>query len=201
MLPYRFGILAILFLAALLSAPVSGRAQQSVTGAVPEFSKGAVLQVGSDDFRANAPISDRFSGYGAGLSPALHWSAVPNAKSYMVIVEDPDARPVTVVHWLMWNIPGSVVSLGQGIAQNLRLSDPANAMQGQNSHKTIGYTGPHPPAGDPAHHYHFQVFALDSLIQVDPGATRDEVIAAATGHVVAHGEIIGLYGHSSPDHK
>jgi Raf kinase inhibitor-like YbhB/YbcL family protein len=191
----------MLFLAALLSAPISAPAQQSVTGTMPEFSKGATLQVGSDDFRANALIPDRYSGYGAGLSPGLHWSAVPNAKSYLVIVEDPDAHPVTVVHWLIWNIPGNVVSLAQGIAQNLRLSDPANAIQGQNSHKTIGYTGPHPPVGDPPHHYHFQVFALDGLIHVDPGATRDEVIAAATGHVVAHGEIIGLYGHSSTEHK
>jgi len=67
------------------------------------------------------------------------------------------------------------------------------ALQGRNGRGTIGYFGPRPPKGDPSHHYHFQVFAVDAMLDLDPRAPAAEVIAAAARHVVAGGELVGVY--------
>src|ERR1700753_3047373 len=97
-------------------------------------------------------------------------------------VDAPDGPgPEPVSHWVDWNIPASVTRLEEG--QKL-------GVQGANSHKGLGYTGPHPPAADPAHHYHFQVLALDTTLDVPAGAERDAVLAAAKGHVIAKGEVV-----------
>jgi Raf kinase inhibitor-like YbhB/YbcL family protein len=66
-------------------------------------------------------------------------------------------------------------------------------MQGRNSRGQVGYMGPRPPAGDPAHHYHFQVFALDTMLSLPPGAERDAVVTAMNGHVLARGETVGTF--------
>lgn len=57
----------------------------------------------------------------------------------------------------------------------------------------MGYLGPRPPVGDPPHHYHFQIFALDTLLDVPPGSERDVLLEAMSGHVLAAGEFIGTY--------
>jgi Raf kinase inhibitor-like YbhB/YbcL family protein len=183
----------IIILAALLTPAMPALAQQSVTSARPDFSGVAQMQITSDGFKANSPMPSRFSGYAESKSPALQWTAFSGAKSYLIIVEDPDARPATVVHWVIWNIPANVTNLAEGLPQDGRLSKPAGALQGENSHKSVGYAGPHPPQGDPAHHYHFQVFALDRTLDAAAGDSRDKVVAAAAGHVLAKGELIGLY--------
>jgi Raf kinase inhibitor-like YbhB/YbcL family protein len=130
-------------------------------------------------------IAREQSEYYEGMSPALRWTPVAGAKSYSLIVEDPDAKAVRpFVHWVAWNIPG-----GQ---TELRL-DQATAVQGKNSHGTLGYFGPRPPVGDPPHHYHFQIFALDAELELPAGAPRDELLDAMKGHVLAAGELVGVY--------
>jgi Raf kinase inhibitor-like YbhB/YbcL family protein len=181
-----------MILAALLTPAVPALAQ-SVTSARPDFAGAAQMQITSDGFKANSLMPSRFSGYAESKSPALQWTAFSGAKSYLIIVEDPDAHPATVVHWVIWNIPANVTNLAEDLPQEGRLSEPAGALQGMNSHKSLGYTGPHPPQGDPAHHYHFQIFALDRTLGAAAGDSRDKVVAAAAGHVLARGELIGLY--------
>jgi Raf kinase inhibitor-like YbhB/YbcL family protein len=66
-------------------------------------------------------------------------------------------------------------------------------LQGRTSRGSPGYYGPRPPVGDPPHHYHFQVFALDSTLEVQPGADRDTLLAAMKGHVLAKGELVGEF--------
>jgi phosphatidylethanolamine-binding protein (PEBP) family uncharacterized protein len=66
-------------------------------------------------------------------------------------------------------------------------------LQGKTSRGSVGYFGPRPPVGDPPHHYHFQVLALDAELDVPPGSERDAVLAAAKGHVLAAGELVGTY--------
>ena len=68
-----------------------------------------------------------------------------------------------------------------------------DAVEGQNGSGSKGYFGPRPPAGDPDHHYHFQVFALDTTMSLAPGADRDKVVEAMKGHVLAKGELVGTY--------
>lgn len=153
-----------------------------------------VIQVTSRSFAAGEPIPPRHSEYADGVSPALAWRAVPNARSYVLIAEDPDAKPITpFVHWVAWNIPGHVTTLPEGLQEQDRLTEPAGLMQGATSRGSVGYYGPRPPVGDPPHRYHFQVLALDTLLTLPLGASRDDVLAAAKGHVLAKGELVGSY--------
>jgi Raf kinase inhibitor-like YbhB/YbcL family protein len=139
-------------------------------------------------------ISRMQSEYGEGVSPEIWWDRIEGAKSYALILEDPDAKSVTpFVHWVAYNIPADRTSLPEGLQEQAQLTEPASLLQGKTSKGNIGYFGPRPPVGDPPHHYHFQMFALDRELDVPPGAERDAVLAAMSGHVLAAGELVGTY--------
>jgi Raf kinase inhibitor-like YbhB/YbcL family protein len=105
------------------------------------------------------------------------------------------------VHWVAYNIPATANGLPEGLPADPRLLKPAGMLQGKNSRGSIGYFGPKPPVGDPPHHYHFQLLALDALLDLKPGASRDEVLEAAKGHVIGGGEAIGTYQQTTPPLK
>lgn len=186
------------------TAPAAAMEQQTKKGsgvplvlARPEARSTDRITVSAPAFSNGAALDKRFSDYADGVSPAISWSKVDKAKSYVLIAEDPDAKPTTpFVHWVAWNIPASTTQLPEGLQEQLRLTEPEGVLQGATSRGSVGYYGPHPPVGDPPHHYHFQVLALDTMLDVKPGATRDEVLAAASGHVLAAGEIVGTYAQS-----
>lgn len=153
-----------------------------------------LIEVRSATMQPLAPIPAKHSEYADGVSPLLGWNAVPGAKSYAVIVEDPDAKPTTpYVHWLVWNIPAEVSTLPEGLQEQARLTNPAGILQGRTSRGSVGYFGPRPPVGDPAHTYHFQVFALDAMLDVPPGADRDTLLAAMQGRVLAKGALAARF--------
>lgn len=152
------------------------------------------ITVSSPSIPANGQIPVRHSDYADGVSPLLTWTSVPKAQSYAIIMEDPDAKPITpFVHWVAFNIPPSTLSLPEGLQEQARLTLPDGMRQGHTSKNTVGYYGPQPPVGDPAHHYHFQVFALDAVLDLPLGATRDDFLAAAKGHIIGEGELVGAY--------
>lgn len=176
--------IALLAAAAFLAATPALAAGQ-VSFDRPETQTGEKLSVTSSAFKAGQPIPMKYSAFGQSVSPQLSWSLSSKARSYAVLVDDPDApAPQPVSHWVAWNIPPDVTLLPEG---------SNTGVQGTNSHKGRGYAGPHPPAGDPPHHYHFQVFALDRMIDLPAGATREQWLAAAKGHVVAKGELVGTF--------
>jgi len=143
-------------------------------------------------------ISKIQSEYGDGVSPELWWDRIDGAKSYALVLEDPDARsPTPFVHWVAYNIPAEQTSLPEGLEEQEQLTEPKGLLQGKTSKGSIGYFGPRPPVGDPPHHYHFQVFALDRALDVPPGAELDEVVDAMRGHVLAAGELVGTYEQAS----
>jgi len=94
------------------------------------------------------------------------------------------------VHWVMYNIPAAE----RGLAENITKQDPLpnGARQGINGAKQMGYTGPCPPPGKP-HHYHFRLFALDAMVNIPGDVTRDKLMSAIQPHILAQGEIVGLY--------
>jgi Raf kinase inhibitor-like YbhB/YbcL family protein len=154
------------------------------------------LHVRSDAFEEGREIPDEYSADGRNVSPSLAWSGVPaGAQSIVVIVEDPDAPPpqTPFVHWLVYAIPPTVERLPQGIPKVKQPEQPAGIAQGLNSSGSIGWFGPKPPKGDPPHHYHFQVFALDRNLKLEPGANRQQVLQAMSGHVVGKGQVLGLF--------
>lgn len=182
-------------------APAKAMKAQAMKGvgvplalARPETRAGGTLTVSSTAFPASGSIPARHSEYKDGVAPALSWTAVEGAKSYAVIMEDPDAKPITpFVHWVAWNIPAGTTSLPEGLQEQPRLTEPEGLLQGLTSRGSVGYFGPRPPVGDPPHHYHFQVLALDTVLDLPAGSDRDTVLAAAKGHVIAKGELVGTY--------
>lgn len=160
---------------------------------------GATLSVSSPAFQQNQPIPAMYSEYEQKASIPLRWTAGPTGtKTYLVIMEDPDIKtpptpPRPVVHWVAWNIAADVTSLREGLAKGHRLDDPEGLRQGPGSSGVVGYAGPRPPAGDPPHHYHIQVFALDSELDLPSGSDRDKVLDAARGHIIAKGELVGTF--------
>jgi Raf kinase inhibitor-like YbhB/YbcL family protein len=176
-------------------AHVASVAKQPIAITRDETRGSGRLEVTAPTITRDIPL--KHSAYADGVSPELHWTAVANAKSYVIILEDPDSKPISpFVHWLVWNIPSSVTSLPEGLQAQPRVTDPDGVLQGRTTRGSVGYFGPRPPVGDPVHHYHFQVFALDNMLNVAGGSERDEVLKAIRGHVLARGELVGEYQQS-----
>jgi Raf kinase inhibitor-like YbhB/YbcL family protein len=156
------------------------------------------LSVTSSDFSPGGVMPAALSEYAESASPQLTWTSIANARSYVVIMEDPDAKPqAPVVHWLIWDIPGSMTQLPQGVQKQARLTEPDGVFQGRNTRGSVGYSGPHAPVGDTPHHYYVQVFALDTMLDLSGGSDRDALLSKMTGHVIAKGELIGLYSQAT----
>jgi Raf kinase inhibitor-like YbhB/YbcL family protein len=155
------------------------------------------LTVSSTAFAQGGEIPALYSSYDQNASPPLRWTEGPSGtQSYAILAEDPDASttPLPVVHWVVWNIPGTVTELREGLESLDRLPDPMGLRQGPNTAAgNVGYKGPRPPEGDPPHHYHFEVFALDKILTLRAGANREDLVKAMGSHVLAKGELIGLF--------
>ncbi len=148
--------------------------------------------IGLDD-----QIGDAYSAYHDNISPPLMWTGMPEAETYVLILEDPDApteRPF--LHWAMWNIPGKLEGLPGGIPKGGRLQGAPGldgAVQGLNSSGQPGYMGPRPPAGDGPHRYHFQLFALDMRLDLPPTAPLDKLVEVLQANTIASCELVGTY--------
>lgn len=147
----------------------------------------AALQVTSPVLNSGQPIPDAYTSYGANTSPPLAWRGAPKAtRSFALLLEDPDAPMASpFVHWVVWNIPASAHDFAEGKA-------PAGAVEGKMGIGRPGFMGPRPPAG-PAHHYHFQVFALDRALDLAAGSDAKALETAMAGHVMASGELVATY--------
>ena len=154
---------------------------------------GGALVLTSTAFSDGGAIPDRYTPQGENVSPDLSWTGVPpGAKELVLIVEDPDAPfPSPFVHWILHRLPPTTASLPTGLPKAGTLPDVA--VQGKNDAKEIGYFGPQPPLGHGVHHYHFQLFALDTMLDAAPGAAVVDLAKAMAGHVLADGEIVGTY--------
>lgn len=149
------------------------------------------FEITSSAFGEGASIPVRHTCQGEDLSPPLAWSDVPaEAKSLALICEDPDAPMGTWVHWVVYDI-----ALGfSGFTEGVPTSEvtPNGAKQGKNNFGRIGYGGPCPPPGGP-HRYFFKLYALDIEPGLPVGATKDDLLRAIEGHVVAECRLMGRY--------
>jgi Raf kinase inhibitor-like YbhB/YbcL family protein len=149
------------------------------------------FEVTSTAFDAGGTIPKVHTADGDDFSPPLRWQGAPaGTKSFVLICDDPDAPRGTWVHWVVYDIDPTVSALGAGITGTPTIG---GAAQGRNDFGNLGYGGPSPPKG-PAHRYFFRLLALDKRLGLESGATRREVLAAADGHVLALGELMGRYG-------
>lgn len=131
------------------------------------------------------------------VSPQLDWTHVPRGvASFVLILHDPDvAKQKTTedqLHWLVLNIPGTARQLPEGASgSSPNLAD--GAIQLKNGGNTVGYRGPGAPASGPDHHYTFELYALDTKLDLGPNATRADVLKAIDGHILAKAVMVGRF--------
>ena len=149
------------------------------------------LQITSPAFSEGQPIPAKYSCEGNDASPPLKWTNAPaNTKSFALIADDPDAPVGTWVHWVLYDLPPNTTELPEAVAKTQFTS--SGAKQGLNSWPRLGYGGPCPPPGKP-HRYFFKLYALDTMLDLKPGATKKDVEAAMKGHILAEGQLMGRY--------
>lgn len=153
------------------------------------------IKITSSAFEPGSMIPNVYTCDDKNISPPLAWTGVPaEAKSLVLICDDPDAPRGNRSHWVMYQIDPQVSELAAGIEPIERpVLKPGgeSAIQGKNDFGKIGYGGPCPPGG--THRYFYRLYALDRTLDLKPGATRDEVLKAIEGRIVAEGELIGKY--------
>jgi Raf kinase inhibitor-like YbhB/YbcL family protein len=149
------------------------------------------MQVLCSTFKDGAAIPTKHTGEGEDVSPPLEWTDAPEGTaSFAVMCHDPDAplcKPGTYgfVHWVLYNIPGSVTSVPEGGG------DAYTA--GPTDFGTEGYGGPMPPEGHGTHHYFFWVLALDQELDLEPGLTMWELLEKVEPHVIGMNRLVGTY--------
>ncbi len=150
------------------------------------------FELTSPAFKANETIPRKHSCDGGDVSPALAWTEAPaGTKSFALVCDDPDAPRGTWVHWVLWGVPGSARGLPEGVKPAATLED--GSRQGTNDFRKTGYGGPCPPPGR-AHRYFFKLHALDTTLDLAPGATKDALENAMDGHTLGRAELVGRYG-------
>ncbi|HXX45685.1 MAG TPA: YbhB/YbcL family Raf kinase inhibitor-like protein [Candidatus Acidoferrales bacterium] len=200
-------ILTLLFTAAMCPAlaqqgpPPGGGGPGGGGGGRPMM--GPPLQLSSSALGDGTTIPDKYTCSPDGktmtqpanmTSPPLSWKNAPaGTQSFVLLLHDPEPHPgksiYDVTHWLIFNIPADVTSLPEGVKAGSTI-----APQGNNSMRQPSYFGPCAPAG-PVHHYTFELFALDTKLDLKEGASRDDVTKAMDGHVLGAAELIGLFSH------
>jgi Raf kinase inhibitor-like YbhB/YbcL family protein len=144
----------------------------------------------STAFNDGEMIPGKYTCDGANVSPPLSWSGVPaNAKALALICDDPDAPGKTWVHWVVYDLPAGTGSLPENVSNEANIA--TGGKQGTSDFRKVGYDGPCPPSG--AHRYYFKIYALDGPTPLNPGATKDQLLKAIEGHVVAQGQLLGKY--------
>jgi hypothetical protein len=144
------------------------------------------LQVTSPVFIEGGTIAKKYTCDAENVSPALTWTgAPPGTQSFALIADDPDAPVGTWVHWVLYDLPAETTTLAEGVK--------GIGVEGVNDFRKNGYGGPCPPRGTP-HRYYFKVYALDTQLGLEPGASKRDVERTMQGHVLAQGQLMGKYG-------
>jgi hypothetical protein len=153
------------------------------------------IQLTSAAFADGQPIPAKYTGDGLDVSPPLAWTnRPPDAKSFALIADDPDASAGTWAHWVIYDLPPAATTLAEDTLKRPQLRN--SAKQGLNDFKKIGYNGPAPPPGK-THRYFFKLYALDERTSLAPGATRQDLLKAMDGHVLGEGQLMGTYQRKS----
>jgi Raf kinase inhibitor-like YbhB/YbcL family protein len=138
-------------------------------------------------------VPRKFTADGQDLSPLLEWTEPPaGTKSFALIVDDPDAPAGTWVHWVLTGIPSGTRKLPEGIDARPKPDGLGGATNGKNNFGKLGYGGPSPPPGKP-HRYYFKLYALDTMVETAPGASKADAVAAMKGHILAEAELMRTY--------
>ena len=145
------------------------------------------MRITSKAFTEGGKIPDKYTMYGENRIPPIHFEEVPSsARSLAIIVDDSDAPRGTFSHWLLFNMDPKVKDIKED-------SVPVMVTQGKNDFGEIEYGGPKPPSGE--HRYLFKAFALDTVLALGRGSTRDALEREMEGHVLESATLTGKYAH------
>lgn len=179
-------LLMTIFLIIIISGCIGGEKKDNIeeVGIMQNISISA-------EFKYGDVIPDKYSCMGNDVSPELSWTGIPEGvQSIVVIMDDPDAPGGTFVHWVLFDIPATTQKLPAAVKKDKNLDDFSR--QGMNDFGDVGYGGPCPPPGKP-HRYYFRIYALDKMLELMPGASKSQVDSAMEGHILAKGELMGIY--------
>jgi Raf kinase inhibitor-like YbhB/YbcL family protein len=160
-----------------------------------EKNYGAVMKINlkSESFKENELIPSIYTCDGKNISPELKWDKPSNnIKTFAIIVNDPDAPGGNFIHWIIFNIPDSILNLPKEVTPIKNI--PEEVSLGTNSFGHIGYNGPCPPSG--THRYFFNIYGLDTSLKLEAGSEENEILHAMKDHIVAEGELMGKYKRS-----
>lgn len=164
--------------------------QPQTTTQKTQESKDVKMKITSTAFKEGGLIPSKYTCDGDNFSPQLSWSGTPdNTKSFAIICDDPDAPSGDWVHWVIYNIPSDIKELPENTPKDKTLDN--GAKQGKNDFGKTGYDGPCPPGG--THRYYFRLYALDIVLDSDPGLTRDELLRVMQTHILDQMTLLGKY--------
>ena len=148
------------------------------------------FELTSPHFTEGEAVPSAFSCDGQDVSPELNWvGAPPETVSFALIMDDPDAPVGTWDHWVLFNIPANRNQLSDGIEPSEQLED--GSVHGSNSWGQLGYGGPCPPDG--THRYFFQLYALDTMLDLPVGTSKEGLLQAVDGQVLGEAVLMGTY--------
>jgi Raf kinase inhibitor-like YbhB/YbcL family protein len=181
---YALGVVFVLAASSAFAQGKKGPSGPPLQMMIPAFADGSEL-----------PVKYSCSNAPAGVSPLIEWKNAPKGtESFAILLHDPEPHPrksiYDVTHWFIWNIPASATMLPEGVP-NGDLPDGAHQLKRGNP-PTAGYFGPCAPPG-PNHHYTFDLYALDSKLDLAADATREDAMKAMDGHILASAEYIALF--------
>jgi Raf kinase inhibitor-like YbhB/YbcL family protein len=186
-------IIGLVFMSLFLitSFTIAGCAKPATPESTPQASK-TDFAITSSAFAEGAEIPVKYSCHGQNVSPPLDWSQGPaGTASFALIMDDPDAA---YTHWVIFNLPPDAHSLPEAVPKDDKLA--SGALQGKIGSGGIGYPfgyfGPCPPKGYP-HHYRFTLYALDTSLDLAAGASKEQVLQAMEGHILAQSQLVGIY--------
>ena len=143
------------------------------------------MKIVSTVFKNNQMIPQKYTCDGKNINPPLQIIDIPKeAKSLVLIVDDPDAPSGDWVHWLVWNIPPTI----KFISEN---ESPQGAIQGTNDSGRQNYDGPCPPSG--IHHYQFKIYVLDTILNLPSNSRKKDLENSMQGHILNKDMLLGLY--------
>lgn len=189
------GLVALVFFVGIGAGRASAQGAPATPPAPPLSLKVAAYSDGGDiplkygcDVEKGAPF----------ITPSLSWTNTPKtAVSFVLILHDMDGAPMKaaqdVTHWTVYNIPATASGLPEGVLPDAAVA--GDGLQGKNVRGVNGYQAPCPPKGGPAHHYVFELYALDTKLDLPAGAARADILKAMDGHVVGKSSYVGMFHH------
>lgn len=150
--------------------------------------RAAEVELRSSAFTGHTFIPDRHSLHMGNISPPLEWGGLPEGTEELALLcSDPDTSGGTFTHWVLSNIAPDSTGADEG-------GVPVGSHIGRNGFGELGWSGPAPPIGDEPHRYFFRLYAADRPLGLAEGANADDLLAAVDGHILATGNLVGIFG-------